>query len=345
LVEESVKHRILLLQSLAAAGGRYALRTAKNFIKLLMGRKAFFNEEGLFFRQYFLHLTGLRPIRRVTCTGLPGEGVASQALTIMSTINFARMSGLTYVHTPFSVIHHAERPMKEWAAAWESFFNLGAGEIVSDVRQSEAVNSCYNFNDLELCFGWQGRGDELSRGFRAMVPEFKRKFYLNKSPRTTEEVTVAVHIRRGDVSAERNAHSFTDTETILRRIHAVKLILDAHAVNYRIRVYSQGERADFPELSLPGIELFIDVDGVWTMEELIEADILIMAKSCFSFLAALYSDGIKISEPWEDSRPMEGCIRCLAHGSLDRAAFESQLFQLLQAKAMAANKESIDSRM
>ncbi len=33
------------------------------------------------------------------------------------------------------------------------------------------------------------------------------------------------------------------------------------------------------------------------MQELIEADILIIAKGCFSYCAGLISDGIKIFEP------------------------------------------------
>jgi hypothetical protein len=250
----------------------------------------------------------------------------------MNTINFARSSGLAYAHTPFTLIQHAERPMAEWVAAWETVFNLGAGETARDPKKNDAVDSCYNFNDLELCFGWRDRRDELSRNFKALLPEFRRKYYLNKSPRTTEDVTVAVHIRRGDVSAVRNTETFTSNETILRAITAVKSILDTREVKYRIRVYSQGNRADFAELCLPGIELFLDVDAIWSLEELIEADILIMAKGCFSYYAALISDGIKIYEPWEESAPMEGWIAYPANGLFDRAAFEGQLNNMLENK-------------
>jgi len=33
---------------------------------------------------------------------------------IMSAINFADSCGLTYVHTPFTLIEHGDRPMLEW---------------------------------------------------------------------------------------------------------------------------------------------------------------------------------------------------------------------------------------
>jgi hypothetical protein len=44
-------------------------------------------------------------------------------------------------------------------------------------------------------------------------------------------------------------------------------------------------------------ELFLDADAIWTMLEMIEADVLIMAKGSFSYVAALISDGIKLCEP------------------------------------------------
>jgi hypothetical protein len=49
---------------------------------------------------------------------------------MMNAISFARACGLTYVHTPFKVIAHADRPMEEWVAGWETLFNLGDGELV-----------------------------------------------------------------------------------------------------------------------------------------------------------------------------------------------------------------------
>ena len=173
-----------------------------------------------------------------------------------------------------------------------------------------------------------------------MIPEFRRKYYLNKSPRTTDDVTVAVHIRRGDALPD-NLDYYTTNETILRTITSVKSILDTHKVNYRIRVYSQGNRADFLELSLPGVDFCLDIDAVWTMQELIEADVLIMAKGCFSYCAGLISDGIKIFEP-SYFPAMDSWIPCLADGSFDCADFECQLSPLIQAKAVVATP-AVDS--
>ena len=74
------------------------------------------------------------------------------------------------------------------------------------------------------------------------------------------------------------------------------------------------------------------------MQQLIEADILVMAKGYFSYYAALISDGIKIYEPgdWAPGLPDDNWIPCLSDGSFDCVAFERQLSLLLQAKAVVA---------
>lgn len=110
-------------------------------------------KQGLCWRQYLLHVTGLRRIRQVTGTGLTGEGPGSQVLMIMNAINFAGSCGLTYVHTPFTLVEHGDRPMVAWAKSWEALFNLGVGETICGVDRHEAVNFSHNFNELDALGG------------------------------------------------------------------------------------------------------------------------------------------------------------------------------------------------
>jgi len=347
LARNRIKKWYLALQFLFRASREYG--SLKNCLKVVIGRNTCFDEHGLFLRQCVLHLTGLRPIRMITSRGFPGEGACSQALMIMNAITFARHFGLTYVHAPFTLIEHAERPMGEWVAAWEALFNLGAGETICGTERHKVVDFWHSHAGLQLCFDWRSHRDELAYRFKALLPEFRRKYYLGRSPRTTDEVSIAVHIRRGDASAH-NHRLFTSNETILRTMTSVRAILDTHKVKCRICVYSQGNRSDFAELSLPGVEFFVNVDPVWTMQELVEADILIMAKGRFSYYPALISDGIKIFEPlavrdndfpcwrWLYLSPTDSWIPTLADGTFDSAAFEHQLLRLIQAKAVSATK-------
>lgn len=330
-----MQKRFLRIRLPIALGRRWAWRCLKYYLAIFLGREPRFDPDGLFFWQVLLDWTRIRPICSITCPGLPLEGAGSQALAIMGTISFARSSGLTYLHTPFSSIAHAERPMQEWAKAWETFFNLGAGELAPGPQSHKAVDYCRHFNDLWLYFGWRGREDKLSHQFRTLLPEFRRRYYLNKSPRKTEDLTVAVHVRRGD-SLPDNPSYYTSNETILRTMTLLKSVLDARGVDYSIRLYSEGDRADFEEVSLPGVELFLDADPLWTLEELVEADILIMAKGCFSRCASLLSDGVKIGvhEPefgWY-LLPQDNWVECLPDGSFDCTAFERELSLVMSSK-------------
>jgi hypothetical protein len=319
---------------------------------LLIGRETYFDESALFLKQYILHRTGIRRIRKITCTGLRSEGAGSQALMLMNAINFSRFFGLEYLHTPFNCIAHPERPMEEWAAAWEALFNLGAGENKCDARTNDVVNFSHNFMELNLCYPWQQRRDELAENYGAMIPGLRRKYYSNKSSRTTQELTVAVHIRRGDVSAA-DPDYFTSNEAILRTLRGVKSILDARTLQYKLRVYSQGSTSDFADLSLPEVEFYLNVDALWTMQELIEADMLVMAKGCFSFCAALISDGIKLFQPiapsgndflpswkWRSAPLAPDWIPCTEDGTFDAEPFVRQLSLTLSAKSATASERS-----
>lgn len=328
-----------LARFLAVGSARYTWSFLKNCVKVILGRRIYFNPRDLFFRQYVFHMLGVRPIRKITCTGFSGEGAGSQALMVMHAIAFARSNGLSYAHTPFKKIAHAELPMNEWAAAWESHFNLGAGEATCDLPPHKVVDYCYNFTDLGLSSG-QNR-EELQGHFRRLIPEFRRKYYLDKSPRVTRKVTVAVHVRRGDAGP--GHYLFTPSGTVLRTTAAVKAILDRHKLEYGIGVYSHGANAaDFAELSPLGARLFLNASGIRTLRELIEADILIMAKGCFSYCAALMSDGIKLCEPAVEPR-LEDWIVASPDGSFDCAAFERQLDRLMEAKASAFAPDGVST--
>ena len=85
-----------MLRLLIGGAIRSARHLLKNCVEILSGGDTCIDEKDLFWRQYFLQVTGLRPIRKITCTGPISEGPGSQALMIMNANNFARSCGLTY---------------------------------------------------------------------------------------------------------------------------------------------------------------------------------------------------------------------------------------------------------
>jgi hypothetical protein len=150
---------------------------------------------------------------------------------------------------------------------------------------------------------------------------------------------------------------YTSTDRVLRITSEVKSILDSRGTPFTMRIYSQGNIEDFSELSPLGAEFFLDADAVWTMQELIEADVLIVAKGNFSYYAGVISDGIKIYEPhildpadeirqlpnvgtpavplawsWTIFSELDDWLPCEPDGSFDRVSFERQLDLLSREK-------------
>jgi hypothetical protein len=229
--------------------------------------------------------------------------------------------------------------MKEWVDAWEMTFNLGDGEEMYRSEMQGVLDtshrSSFALDDLLRC----SRGGELKgepRDYvRELVPEFRRKYYVNASPRMADEVIFSVHVRRGNVSSQEFNYMYTDTQKILQTAASVKSILESRGIKFCIRVFSQGEMKDFSKLLPLGARFFLDTDPIWTIRELVEADILIVANSSFSYYAGIISDGIKIFEPdsrkwrWPDVAGWDDWIACEEDGSFDRAAFEQKLLKVL----------------
>ncbi len=280
-------------------GKGWATRSVQNAVAIAHGRETARNERAIVLK-YLMHLTGIRRFRSITCTRRTGkEGGGYQVFIVMNAIAFARATGLKYVHGKFQTIHHADRPMPEWVTAWEDLFNLGTGEVPCDPLHDKPLNYCYVWIFLEDCFRLRKQRDRLTSQFKDLIPEFRRRYYGDREPRRNEILSIAVHLRRGDITPAA-PNRFIPTSTALRTLNEIRRILDARGARYEVRVFSQGEITDFPELQLPSVRFFLNSDPIWTIRELIESDIFVMGYGFFSYCAGLISDGVKI-HPFEAS--------------------------------------------
>jgi hypothetical protein len=335
-----------------------AVVTLVNRVKAKLGGQPQFNSFDIFLKLFLLHMLGRQSKLRITCKERT-DGAGAQAHTMMSAINFARAYGHTYVHTPFVEIDHADRPMGEWVEAWEKLFNLGENEERFEPESPGVLNystfhprlyhAVYNVIQKIGARTVPSRDEPESNerhfqpfffysdshpdSYSSVMPELRNKYYANESPVRNEVTTVAVHLRRGDVTPD-HPQRFTQVDTVYETTRLVKSILDDCQEAHAISVYTQGKRSDFAEFQKIGADLYVSVDAVWTMQQMVEADVLIMSKSSFSYVAALVSDGIKLYEPFWHS-PLEHWIALKSTGSFDRAAFEGQLRQLLKARQSA----------
>lgn len=300
----------------------YARSWAKNIVKAALGRKPYFTPHDVLFRVWLRQLCGGPKFREITCIASTDEGTGSQALMMMRAIDFARRAGLTYVHTPFSRIHHADGPMQAWADAWEQHYNLGEGEIRNDRDDEGTVNYAFTFPTLHALFGLEEAGPAFDD---ATIREFRRRYHTNKSPRRNEILSVCIHARR------RNRHDFhaddsTDLPRLAHTLAQIRAVLDARGIDYTLRLFSQGQAEEFRDLGIPETALFLDVDPLWSMREMIEADVLVTTLGTFSYVAGLLCDGIVLGDA--SGPPARGWLAYDANGDFDSEAFGRAVLSL-----------------
>lgn len=276
----------------------------------------------------------LPPGVKITVVGR-SDGAGMQTMSKISGLNFAAAYGATYVHTPFHWVDHGQDGEIQ-ARSWETFLNLGEGELsASDPRLQVVDYSDYFFGRATLtpstvlrfqqCY-WPGR--QAPETYHAILPRLREK--LRYAPRAdmTGPLKIAVHVRRGDVSAKANRSRYTGNSVIVTSVKQVIGALNLWNLPFEICVHSQGDPNGFQAFRDLGCALSLDADAQWTMRQLIEADILVMSKSSFSFTSALVNAGVKIYEPWVHDPLPEWIVR-RRDGSFDERKFLERLGALI----------------
>ncbi len=270
----------------------------------------------------------------ITCWGR-NDGVGMQTLSRISGLNFAAAFGARYVHTPFQYVEHSDRDISEWVAAWESFFGLGKGEATISDRRDDIVDYADYFLgrrkispstvlQFQQCY-WPARVDPNT--YRAIIPALREKYGLRPRPVGFRPLRIAVHVRRGDVSANRNASRYTRNEQILTTLAKLRRVLDQNSLTYEVNVFSEGEPEDFAGFKAFGCTLELNRDALATLRSLIDADVLVMSKSSFCYAAALISVGIKLYQPWVNG-PLSSWIIRDTEGDFDADKFLRELRDL-----------------
>ena len=241
-----------------------------------------------------------------------GAGIGHQMGNWNSGYWYAQCFGVQYAYSPFS------NPQ------WDAFLGFGEGEVTAEelLKQGYKKRKLPYFDgnskeDLQQIQGMidQYRGQkvvfflELDQFYEAqcgVMKHIKEKFY--KAQKRKEDVlryqpdclNIAVHIRRGDIVIGQTTKDpgltkrWLPTEYSANLLKALVNVIPKERA-YRIYLFSQGTKEDFPELEeIPNIEYCLDMPARESFLHMVMADILITSKSSFSYKPALLSNGIKI---------------------------------------------------
>jgi hypothetical protein len=253
----------------------------------------------------------------------------------MSAICIARKYGLTYVHTPFLLMQHNEGPPDQWAVTWERMLNLGHGEGSvaecplprMEIDEFMADRRWWSTACL-LSIGHMSRiVDRMPDAYLDVIPQLRRKYDLGAPSKARSDVVeVCAHLRRGgDVSVENpeTAYRYVANDPTANAICAAQSVLKEIGLTSRVRLFSQGDEADFASLRDLGFELCLNTPAIPTFRAFVEADILIMTKSSFSYAAAILNGGVKLYDRFARA-PMSKWIVRESDGSFDRGQLRAR---------------------
>ncbi len=167
-----------------------------------------------------------------------------------------------------------------------------------------------------------------------MLSDLKTKYYLNQKEHLYKQnniLNIALHIRRGDVKGTHKKYDrYTTNKTLAERVDLITSVLENKKLRFQLNIFSEGNSSDFEEFSKYKPVFFLNEDEFKTFHSLVKADILVMAKSSFSYVAALLNEGIVIYERfWH--KPLKSWVQANVDSDYFKARFE--------AKLTSANKE------
>ena len=143
-----------------------------------------------------------------------------------------------------------------------------------------------------------------------------------RMPRNTPPgaVRIAAHIRRGDVTLARYAGRYTENDVYVAAFRRIRDLIVPLGLTPYFEVYSQGSEEEFAEFSEFGAELRIDTPLFEDVDRMATADVLLVAKSALSYVAAIYGTGVKLFQPfWVE--PLPGWIAYGPEVEFDAEAF------------------------
>jgi hypothetical protein len=310
----------------------------KSYVKLSMPIKL-----GLF---HYRNIFSSHEECYITCSG-KRDGAGAQALAIMSTMVFAEIMHIKYIHTPFAMLQHNYENDVDWEKKWENFFNLGKGElkigdnllnISREIPLGESplkirkqtntlfvVRHCHDYVDMFPNKYFRLKNKLVEKYYASSKSGYGLHYEPNK-------VNVAIHLRRGDVNDKNQFRDkFTENRFVVDVLSKILEIFALQGVESSICIYSIGEMAEFKELEKLNLKFFLNISPFTTFHNLVCADVLIMSKSTFSYSAALLSNGIVFYESFRH-QPLNSWIKVNKNAKFDPKVFSRKLCQYMSVR-------------
>lgn len=153
----------------------------------------------------------------------------------------------------------------------------------------------------------------LTQYYVEVMPELQQAYWsldrgidLEYNP---AKVSIAIHIRRGDINLNKNPDRWLDLEYYSTIIDKINSELTLKALD--IHIFSEGQAEDFKSLIRDNVTLQLGGSDLEAFHHMCAADILVTGQSSFSIMASYFNRGVTIYTPlknfmykWEDDKHM-----------------------------------------
>jgi len=216
---------------------------------------------------------------------------------------------MTFIPQPLWNIAHSEGDTAEWDAKWNRFFNLPPEPKLNPT--SRPTGKIHKLLPLQAGQTYRANKaheivDLFPEAYKQVMPGFRQAYDAapenKKSLFETDGFKLAIHLRRGDVSAMPDRCSSLDLAKI--RIQTLQQTLKPQHSQIEILVISQGDPEEFTSLRSLGVRLALNANVFHSFHTMVTADALLTARSSFSYAAALLSKNHIVYEPfWHPPLP------------------------------------------
>lgn len=271
---------------------RYRLSQA-----IMIIRKSLVKLQLIIFEVFLKHI---RTECKITCDG-KNDGGGAQVHAKLSVQVLAKEYGIDYVYTPFKSIEHRpdDTSPSDWLRKWENFFELGKN-YETNKNQYPTVYANSLFRGLCLILKNKNKrilvaiphahlyADAFPENYSKYIADNHSNVFCINKPKNDALISVAVHVRRGDVTSDNTLnYRYTSSDKVINYLKMIKHEYPDKEIN--VIIYSNSYCPKLDSINFINCRLDLDSDVFEVLNGLIQADILIMAKSSLSYVAALYS--------------------------------------------------------
>lgn len=233
------------------------------------------------------------------------DGLGGQYQRIIGIMALAKKHQCTYVHNPIIKMEHIPNPQREYLKKIEDYFQIQNhhpniddyqyNQVVEFNRIDEHTILSYKIQAQQKCVNIllkiklpNAILDQDTDIYNQIIPHLRQIKKTIPLPYYNSSKNIAVHIRRGDVNNITHPGRYTPTLAFKQIIDQLK----THYPNSNVCIFTEitpENKDEFDIFQNNQIKIVADEDILTTMEYLIQADVLVMCKSSFSYIAGLYN--------------------------------------------------------